>query len=270
MRISSVRNLSVEKELNNKIAIVTGCGQGIGNGIALELARNGAHIVANDLNIVTATATAEEIKKLGREALVVKADVTDSEQVKSMVEKTLEKFGRIDILVNNAGIATVGLFTQVPEQEWDKVMNVNTKSVFLCSKFVAPQMMKQKEGRIVNIASRSGKTGSKLYAPYTASKFAVIGLTQVMALELGAYGINVNAICPGVVDTSMLAGEVAEVEKLTGVTAEEQRKDWLKTIVLGRLEKPEDVARVVVFLCSKASSYMTGQAINVTGGREFH
>lgn len=262
--------LSAEKELNNKIAMVTGCGQGIGNAIALELARNGANIVANDLNVVTATATAEEITKLGREALVIKADVTNGEQVKSMVEKAVQKFGRIDILVNNAGIATLGPFIQVTEEEWDKVMSVNAKSVFLCSKFVASQMMKQKEGRIVNISSRSGKTGSKLYAPYTASKFAVIGLTQVMALELGAYGINVNAVCPGIVETSMLAREVAELEKLTGVTADELRKEWLKTIALGRLEKPNDVARVVVFLCSKAASYMTGQAINVTGGREFH
>jgi len=131
-------------------------------------------------------------------------------------------------------------------------------------------MMKQKEGRIVNISSRSGKTGSKLYAPYTASKFAVIGLTQVMALELGSYGINVNAICPGIVETDMLAREIVELEKLTGVSPDELRKEWLKTIALGRLEKPQDVARVVVFLCSKASSYMTGQAINVTGGREFH
>jgi acetoin reductase-like protein len=268
--ISSVIKLSVEKELNNKIAMVTGCGQGIGNAIALELARNGANIVANDLNAVTATATAEEIMKLGREAFVIKADVTNGEQVKSMVEKAIQKFGRIDILVNNAGIATLGPFIQVTEEEWDKVMSANAKSVFLCSKFVAPQMMKQKEGKIVNVSSRSGKTGSKLYAPYTASKFAVIGLTQVMALELGAYGINVNAVCPGIVETSMLAREVAELEKLTGITADELRKEWLKTIALGRLEKPDDVARVVVFLCSRAASYMTGQAINVTGGREFH
>ena len=262
--------MSIGKELNDKIAIVTGCGQGIGNAIALELARNGAHIAANDLNITTATTTAEEVKKLGRQSLVIKADVTNSEQVKSMVEKTVQKFDRIDILVNNAGIATLGPFTQVTEEEWDRVMNANAKSVFLCSKFVASQMMKQKEGRIVNISSRSGKTGSKLYAPYTASKFAVIGLTQVMALELGSYGINVNAICPGIVETGMLAREIVELEKLTGVSPDELRKEWLKTIALGRLEKPQDVARVVVFLCSKASSYMTGQAINVTGGREFH
>jgi meso-butanediol dehydrogenase / (S,S)-butanediol dehydrogenase / diacetyl reductase len=261
---------TLSQELLDKIAIVTGCGQGIGQGIALELAKNGAHIVANDVNITTANSTADRIRELGRKALAIKADVTKSDQVESLVDRTLEEFGRIDILVNNAGIASLGPFTEVTEEEWDRVMAVNVKGMFLCCKFVVRQMIKQKDGRIVNIASRSGKTGAPLYAAYSASKFAVIGLTQSLAQEVGHLGINVNSVCPGVIDTSMLASELPEVEKYTGIPAAEQRKQFLSTITLGRLGTPEDIARVVVFLCSKASTYMTGQAINVTGGREMH
>ena len=257
--------------LEAKIALVTGSSRGIGRAIALALAREGADITINyNKNRQKAYEVADEVRALGRRSLVVKADVSKSREVQGMVQKVLEEFRRIDILVNNAGVIYLGFLSNSTEEQWDRQMDVNVKGVFLCSKAVVEQMKKQGGGRIVNIASMAGKTAIPLLGPYSASKFAVIGLTQAIALEVAEFGINVNAVCPGNVVTEMSNSELVWREKHMGIKPEDLKKQWIASTPLGRLLQPEDIAKVVVFLCSDESAAMTGQAINVTGGIELH
>jgi len=257
--------------LLDKIALVTGASKGIGRAIAIAFAKEGANVVVNyfksedDANDVV-----KEINAMGGTAVPVRADVSKIDEVKAMVRRTIDQFGRIDILVNNAGVSTMGLLVDLTEQDWDYNMDVNAKGVFLCCQAVARHMMDRRYGKIINISSAAGKTGARFLSHYCASKFAVIGLTQSLALELAPYGINVNAVCPGYVETDMQSRELVWEAKLRGISSEEVKRGYLGSVPLGRLGKPEDVAKIVVFLASAQSDYMTGQAINVTGGIETH
>ena len=253
--------------LSGKIALITGANKGIGKAIALAFAREGADIAAAARDIPTLEEVAGQIRSLGRRVLVVKCDVSKSSEVQEMVKKTVETFGRIDILVNNAGVVTRAFVVNMTEDEWDYNLDVNTKGTFLCSKFIAQQMIKQgKGGKIVNIASRAGRVGVAGLAHYSASKFAVVGFTQALAVELAFYKVNVNAICPGKIATEMMAREIVWEAKERGVSIAEIEKEQYGPVPWGRPGTPEDIAAAAVFLASPESDYITGTTINVTGG----
>ncbi|SHJ95702.1 3-oxoacyl-[acyl-carrier-protein] reductase [Paramaledivibacter caminithermalis] len=242
--------------LSGKTAIITGGSRGIGKAIAIKLAEKGANIVVNyTSNSNKAEEVVEEIKKMGREALAIKADVSNSEDVKNLVKEVEKNFSSIDILINNAGITRDTLLIRMKDDDWDKVMDVNLKGTFLCTKLVGKKMMKQRSGKIVNITSVVGIIGNAGQTNYSASKAGVIGFTKSSAKELASRGVNVNAVAPGFIETDM-------TEKLS----EEVVKNYSKSIPLGKMGKPEDVANVVAFLCSEESDYLTGQVINVDGG----
>ncbi|WP_053362128.1 3-oxoacyl-[acyl-carrier-protein] reductase [Bacillus sp. FJAT-27251] len=243
-------------KLEGKVALVTGASRGIGREVALELAREGANVAVNYAGSeAKAAAVAEEIRSLGREAIVIQADVSDADSVEGMVKQTIEAFGRIDILVNNAGITKDNLLMRMKESDWDEVININLKGVFLCTKAVTRQMMKQRSGRIINMSSIVGVSGNAGQANYVAAKSGVIGLTKTTAKELASRGITVNAVAPGFITTDM-------TDKLN----EETKNEMLKQIPLARLGEPIDIARTVVFLASEDSRYMTGQTLHVDGG----
>lgn len=255
--------------LVGKAAIVTGAGAGIGRAIAVALAREGASVVACDIDEETAQETSRIIKEEGGSSLPVRMDVRSSTGIDRAVRSTLEHFGGINILVNNAGVSTMSRVVDMTEEEWDHNMDVNAKGVFLCSRAVVREMLRRGgSGKIVNVASMAGKRGAPLLAHYCASKFAVVGFTQSLALELAPHRINVNAVCPGYVETDMQRRELRWQAELEGRTPEEVKAEYITSTPLGRLEKPEDVARVVVFLCTSDADFMTGQSINVTGGIE--
>jgi len=208
-----------------------------------------------------------EIKGLGRQSIALKVDVTKSESVTRMVDRTLKRFRKIDILVNNAGIIKVGNVVDITEKDWDEVLAVNLRGVFLCSKAVAPHMIEQRSGKIVNISSTAGRRGLPGRAHYHASKFAVIGFTQCLALELAPHNINVNCVCPGVVDTYMHRQVLApHTAKIRGITEDEVYKRMEEGIPLQRLQTPEDIGNTVAFLVSEDAKNITGQSINVNGG----
>ncbi|MBD3224952.1 MAG: 3-oxoacyl-[acyl-carrier-protein] reductase [Caldithrix sp.] len=237
------------------VAIVTGAARGIGKAIALKLANEGKHIVVSDILIDEAEQTANELEKKGIRTLAVKTDVSNADDVHSLIADTVNTFGTVDILVNNAGITKDNLSIRMSEQDWDTVLDINLKGTFLCAQAAAKVMMKKKQGRIVNIASVSGILGTAGQANYASSKAGVIGLTKTLARELGSRNINVNAIAPGFIITEM-------TEKLSDSVKEE----YLKQIPLKRGGTPEDVANAVHFLVSPESSYITGTVINVSGG----
>lgn len=242
--------------LAGKVALVTGASRGIGKEIALELARQGANVAVNFAGSETkANEVVDEIKTLGRDAFVVKCDVSNSKEVTEMVKGTIERFGHLDILVNNAGITRDNLLMRMKEEEWDDVININLKGVFLCTKAVTRQMMKQRVGRIINIASIVGVSGNPGQANYVAAKAGVIGLTKTTAKELATRNITVNAIAPGFITTDM-----------TDKLSEEVKKEMLKQIPLARLGEPKDIAKVVAFLASDDTSYITGQTLHIDGG----
>ncbi len=253
--------------LTDQTAIVTGAARGIGKGIALTLAQAGAHVVVADINAEAATRVAREITVQGLSALAVPVDVTQAEQVDRLVESALAAFGQVDVLVNNAGVVSNAPVLDLSEDEWDRTIAVNLKGAFLCSKRAAKAMAARRSGRIINIASLSAKVGAPGQAAYCASKHGVIGLTLVMAIDLAPYGINVNAICPGMNETEMMQQVVAERALSRGQTVEEVRQGILVKTPLGRFGRPEDVAQVVLFFASPAAAYVTGQAIDVDGGR---
>jgi len=242
-------------ELKDKVAFVTGGAQGIGRTISEELARAGAHVVLGDLNLEGAQATAEAINISGGYASAVKIDVSNATEVREVFDIIIKDKKPVDILVNNAGITRDGLMVRMKESDWDLVLDINLKGSFLCSQQAAKQMMKQKSGAIVNIASIVGVMGNFGQANYSASKAGVIGLTKTLAREVASRGIRVNAIAPGFIDTEM-----------TRVLDEEVRQKLIEQIPLARLGLPEDVARCVNFLVSDKSSYITGQVINLNGG----
>ncbi|AMX84071.1 beta-ketoacyl-ACP reductase [Geobacillus subterraneus] len=242
--------------LEGKIALVTGASRGIGRAVALELARQGANVAVNYAGSeAKANEVVETIRSLGREAFAVQADVARAEDVERMVKTVLDQFGRLDILVNNAGITRDNLLMRMKEEEWDAVINTNLKGVFLCTKAVTRPMMKQRYGRIINVASVVGVIGNPGQANYVAAKAGVIGLTKTAARELASRNITVNAIAPGFITTDMTEALNAEL-----------KEEMLKQIPLARFGEPDDVARVAAFLASDAAGYMTGQTLHVDGG----
>lgn len=242
-------------QLEGQVALVTGCGGALGRAIALALAREGADVVVNDVSEESAQATADAVKGLGRRAMVNTADITAEDETQALVGAALKEFGRIDVLVNNAGIRRDGLLVRMSEEDWDAVIEVNLKGAFLCTKAVARPMMKQRSGAIVNVSSVAGVIGNVGQANYASSKAGLIGLAKTAARELAGRGVRVNAVAPGFIEAGMTVG-----------LSDEVREQFLQQVPLGRAGTAEDVAEVVVFLASPASSYVTGQVINVDGG----
>ncbi|MFD1862443.1 3-oxoacyl-[acyl-carrier-protein] reductase [Planococcus chinensis] len=243
-------------DLTGKTAIITGASRGIGAEIARKLAAAGAKVVVNySGSQEKAEAVVEEIKAGGGEAIAVKANVSDAEAVKALVDEAMQAFGSVDILVNNAGITRDNLMMRMKDDEWDDVINTNLKGVFICTKAVTRQMMKQRAGRIINIASIVGVMGNAGQANYVAAKAGVIGLTKTTARELASRNITANAVAPGFITTDM-----------TDKLGEDIQKTMLSQIPLGRFGKPEEVAKAVLFLASDDSSYMTGQTLHLDGG----
>ncbi len=257
--------------LQDRIAIVTGAGQGLGAALAQRLAHEGAHVIVADIVAENAAKVAAEIEAAtDRRALGVRVDVTKEDQVESMVKQAVETFGRLDIMVSNAGILKAFDITEFPADAWRQVIEVNLVGYFLCAKAAAKVMVEQKSGVIIQINSKSGKKGSFRNSAYAASKFGGVGLTQSVALDLAPFGVRVNAVCPGnLLDSPLWQDSLYEqYARRLGITKEQVRQKYLDQVPMGRGCTYEDVANVVVFLASDQSSYMTGQAINVTGGQE--
>jgi NAD(P)-dependent dehydrogenase (short-subunit alcohol dehydrogenase family) len=261
----------IHMELQGQAAIVTGAGRNIGRAIALELAGMGADIVVAEQDETTGRRTADEVRKLGRRALALRTDVTRLVDLQAMADRTVAEFGRIDILVNNAGIHRSMHTADVTEADWDRLLAVNAKGVFFASQAVLRHMVVAKRGNIISLASMAGKMGLKTSLVYGVTKAAVISMTRSLALAHAADGIRANCVCPGIVETDMIFQVDREAgQGLMGLGPGEYLKQRVEQIPLGRIEKAEDVANVVGFLASRKSSYMTGQAINVTGGLVMH
>lgn len=278
---------------DNKVAIVTGSGgmRGTGRGIALRLARDGYDITLVDIKRSPDMLPPEEtragwkgiesvipeIKALGRRAIASYTDIRDSKQVEAMVAATLAEFGRIDLIVNNARaiIGTSEEVVNMEEDEWDRIMGVNAKGAFLCCRAVARYFLKEKVmGKIVNISSSAGKRGARGESAYCASKFAVIGLTQSLAMEMAPYGITVNAVCPGLIDSGRFSMREKVLADKQGISYEEMERQRIerrsKQVPLGRPAYPEDIANMVAFLASPQADDITGQSFNVNGGELMH
>lgn len=242
--------------LKDKSVLITGASRGIGRAIALYFAKNGAKVAVNySGSEAKANEVVEEIKANGGTAFAIKADISSSEDVTNMVKSVIDEFGSLDVLVNNAGITRDNLLMRMKEEDWDAVINTNLKGVFLTTKAVTRQMMKQRNGRIINIASIVGVSGNAGQANYVAAKAGVIGLTKTTAKELSSRGITVNAIAPGFIETDM-----------TGKLEEGIKEDMLRNIPLARFGQPDDIAAAAAFLASDSSSYITGQTLHVDGG----
>lgn len=248
-------------DLTNKVVLVTGSRRGIGRGIALMMAQAGAKVVVSDINLEECQKVVEEIKKIGSDGLAIKCDVTNKKEVEEMIKKTIEKFGKVDVLVNNAGICwPIKPLTELTEDEWDKLIDINLKGYYLCAQAAVKEMAKQKWGRIINIASvASGGQGfgSVNISHYVASKGGVIGLTESWALEFAPFGINVNAICPGIIETPMIEPFLTDPSAKEGFLARIPKK---------RVGKPEDIGAAAVFLASEEADYVTGTTLVVDGG----
>jgi NAD(P)-dependent dehydrogenase (short-subunit alcohol dehydrogenase family) len=255
------------------VAIITGGGRGIGRGVALRFAREGAKLALIDIEQKHLDETSSELDVADApgERILLQGDVSSSADVQRFFDATIERYGRLDILVNNAGIGNPPLpIISMPEEAWDRTLAVNLKSVFLCSKLAALQFIKQGGGgRIISVASQAGKTGYPMLTPYCASKAGIVLFTQAFAKEVGQYKINVNCVCPGTIDTPLLRGA-----GMAQQPAEELFNTLIGTVLpsipLGRLGYPADVAKIITFLASDEADYMTGQAINISGGQEMH
>lgn len=248
-------------DLSGKIAIVTGARRGIGRGIALSLVQAGADVVVSDVSLEDCQKVVGEVEALGRKGLAVKCDVSKKAEVDEMVQKTVAEFGKVDILVNNAGIlGGFKPFLELTEEDWDKVIEINLKGQFLCAQSAAREMIRNKWGRIVNIASiASGQVGVGFpqIAHYCASKGGITAMTEALALELSPQGVNVNAIGPGVIETEMTKGMLAD---------EKTRQGMLMRVPKGRVGQPEDIGAAAVFLASDEADYITGATLFVDGG----
>jgi len=250
-----------------RAALVTGAGAGIGRAIARRLARDGWAVAVNDVHPGRAAAVVGEVAAAGARGAAVVADVGDREAVRRMVAEAIEALGAVDLLVNNAGVCRLGAVAEFSEADWRTTFRVNVDGVFFGCQAVLPHMLARERGSIVNIASWSGKDGAAYFGPYCASKFAVIGLTQSLAKEVAAQGVRVNAVCPGIVAGTEMRAQIDAESRALGRPTSIDRVGW---IPMGRLAEPEDVAGVVAFLASDDARYMTGQAVNVTGGLWMH
>ncbi|HEX2916043.1 MAG TPA: 3-oxoacyl-ACP reductase family protein [Chloroflexia bacterium] len=249
--------------LKERVTIITGAGQGLGRAFALATAREGSKVVIADMNLEKAESVAGEIRSSGGEALAIKTNVTSEESTQALTRQVFEQYGRIDVLVNNAAMfSTIKMrpFDEIPVEEWDALMAVNVRGVFLCCKAVAPYMRQQRSGKIINIASIVFDLGRANYLHYVASKGAVIGITRGVATELGDYNVNVNAISPSSVQT--------EIPRET--VTREGALQFAQGQVLRRVESPDDLVGTVIFLASSDSDFITGQTLNVDGGMRFH
>jgi len=252
--------------LKGKVAIVTGGARGIGESTVTGFAREGASVVIADILFDVAQKLAEKLTGNGNRAIAVRTDVTRKSDFDNLVATAIKEFGRIDILVNAAGITQDILLADIDEAAWDRILEVNAKSVYLGVKAVMPHMIAARYGKIVNISSRSGKEGQPGLSHYAASKFAIIGFTQAAAKELAPHDINVNAVCPGILRTDMWEKILDARSARTGIPREEIWAKAMETIPLKRPQVPEDIASVVLFLSSDASRNITGEAISVNGG----
>lgn len=252
----------------NKKVLITGSASGIGRAITRSFAAEGATIAMADLNVEGLQALVKELGQTPGKLFTYSLDVTKAAEVKEVVEKAIADLGGIDILVNDAGVSTMQYSWKLTEEEWDFNMDVNAKGNWLVSKNVIPHLIAQKAGKIVNVASMGGLIGAPLLAHYCASKFAVVGLTESIAKELAPYGINVNAVCPGFVKTSMQDREVVWEAKLRSIAdPEEVRQEYIKLTPMGRLSVPEDIAGLVLFLASEDARFITGTSVRVSGGQ---
>lgn len=250
-----------------KVAVVTGAAQGIGRAIAHRLAQDGFAIAIVDINADALDGVKKEIEERGGHALALKADLTKLEDIQSVITQSAE-WGQLSVLVNNAGRVLISPFLEITEKEWDAIMTLNLKTVFFAIQFAVRHM--HDGGRIINLSSISGRSGRSDQAHYAAAKCGVISLTQSAALSFASQGVTVNAVCPGVVDTPMTTGIHEIRASALGITPEESLARMIAKIPLGRLEKTEDVAGAVSFLCSPDAAYITGQALNVCGGMEMN
>lgn len=253
--------------LQDRVAIVTGGGSGIGRGIALRYAREGAQVVIADLDLEATQSVVAEISEDGGTAIATQADVRNQEQVQSTVDLAVKAFGSVDILVNNAGVGRILPFFETTEAEWDRIFDVNCKGILWFSQAAARQMIEQgRGGKIINLASQAGRRGEALGLAYCASKACVISMNQSIALALAEHKINVNAIAPGIVDTPFWEEVDRQFAELLDMKIGEPKRTFTASIPLGRIEQPDDVAGAAVFLASSDSDYITQQCLNVDGG----
>ncbi len=287
----------MEQRLVGKVAIVTGAGQGIGRGVALRLAQEGARVVVAEYKLANGTETADLITAAGGEAIALAVDIADAASSRQLVGQVVERFGAVNILVNNAGVAQTKPFLDLTEDDWDQVLDVNQRGMFFCLQAVATQMVQQipeaerssgladvvsmkprsaaagdapvqNRGKIVNLSSIAGRRGRPLQTHYAASKASVISITQSAAMALAPYNITVNAVCPGIVPTAMWQQIDADRARLFGSQPGEAMNAFVNTIPLRRAGRPEDIAAAIAFFCSADADYITGQALNVDGGYE--
>ncbi len=254
-------------KLKNQAAIVTGAGQGIGKSIALALAREGAAVLLSGRHQETLESVAEEVKQLDGRSVVSVTDVSGEDAVKKMVDLAISQFGRLDLLINNAGIVgPTAPVSNVAREDWDQVMAVNLTGPFLCARAAIPHLVEQRSGKIINISSIAGKMGYALRSPYSASKWGLIGLTRTLALELGPFNVQVNAICPGPVSGPRMQAVIANRAKELGQSEAEVERTYVQGTALKRMVDPEHVAALVVFLCSADGNSITGETLDVSAG----
>lgn len=258
--------MSQFSRLNGQVAIVTGAAQGLGEALVHRLDKEGCKVIVADVNYEASQKVAETLK----DAIAVKVDVTNEAEVEAMVKTAVDKYGKLDLLVSNAAILTAKAVTEFPADQWRRMVDVNLTGYFLCAKAAATVMIPNKKGSIIQINSKTGKKGSYKNSAYAATKFAGIGFTQSLALELAEFGIRANAICPGnLLDSPLWVNSLfKQYAQNQGITEEQVRQKYLNQVPLGRSCQYEDIANAMVFLASEEASYMTGQAINITGGQE--
>jgi NAD(P)-dependent dehydrogenase (short-subunit alcohol dehydrogenase family) len=258
--------MNQSSRFSGQVVVITGAARGIGKACAIRFAQEGANVACMDLLQEENQAVAAECESVGAEALALSCDVTDPQSVRACVQATLAQWGRIDALITSAGIYTGTPLTEVPLAQWQRLIDINLTGVFLCNQAVAPTMMAQNSGSIINISSMAGKTSWPATAEYSASKTGVIGLTRSVAMELAEYGVTVNAVCPGNTLTEMVRNVAAKQGEMSNMTGEEWLQMRANDCPMNRLAEPWEIAGVCAFLASEDSRYITGQAIEVDGG----